>query len=114
MKNNILFAMSLCRKAGALVTGFDAVKESVMSGKAELVLYANDISEGTKKRMLGFCEDMIDAIEVPLDQYTISQICKKPTGVFAVTNNELCKLCRKNLATEPCNLKEERNERIDN
>lgn len=113
MNNNILFAMSLCRKAGALVGGFDAVKESVVSGKAEMVLYANDISAGTKKRLLGFCEDIIDAVEIPLDQFTISAICKKPTGVFAVTNYELCKLCRKNLGDEPCNHKEEINERTD-
>ncbi|MEF9864988.1 MAG: 50S ribosomal protein L7ae [Oscillospiraceae bacterium] len=101
MKNNILFALSLCRKAGALVTGFDSVKECVMKGKTGLVMYANDVSDGTRKRVLTFCEDMVDAMEIPLDQFTLLQICKKPTGVFAVTDEELEKLCRKNLAAVP-------------
>ena len=37
-QHKAVFALSLCRKAGALVTGFDAVKESVYTGKAALVL----------------------------------------------------------------------------
>ena len=45
MPGNILFALSLCRKAGALVMGFDAVKDSVGKGKAQLVLCAGDLSE---------------------------------------------------------------------
>ena len=48
MPGNILFALSLCRKAGALVMGFDAVKDSVGKGKAQLVLCAGDLSEGTR------------------------------------------------------------------
>ena len=36
-QHKAVFALSLCRKAGALVTGFDAVKESVYKGKAALV-----------------------------------------------------------------------------
>ncbi|MBP8855678.1 MAG: 50S ribosomal protein L7ae [Oscillospiraceae bacterium] len=95
--HKILFALSLCRKAGALIGGFDAVKESVMKGKAYLVLYACDISEGTKKRLLYACEDYVDALELPLDQFSLLPICKKPTGVFAVTDEELTTLCRKSL-----------------
>ena len=38
MGDGILFGLSLCRRAGALVTGFDAVKESVLKGRAKLVL----------------------------------------------------------------------------
>ena len=52
MPGNILFALSLCRKAGALVMGFDAVKDSVGKGKAQLVLCAGDLSEGTRRRRL--------------------------------------------------------------
>ena len=51
MPGNILFALSLCRKAGALVMGFDAVKDSVGKGKAQLVLCAGDLSEGTRRRV---------------------------------------------------------------
>ena len=43
-QNLMLGALGLCRKAGKLVMGFDAVAESVMKGKAVLVLTAQDIS----------------------------------------------------------------------
>ena len=53
-RDDLLFALSLCRKAGALVTGFDAVKESVFKGKAQLVLCACDASPGTARRAQSF------------------------------------------------------------
>ena len=90
MPGNILFALSLCRKAGALVMGFDAVKDSVGKGKAQL------------------CEDWVEVADLPETQFALAQISKKPTGVFAVTDPELAKLCRKNLAAQAANQKEER------
>ena len=36
MRNKLLFALSLCRKAGALVTGFDTVTDSVITGNDDL------------------------------------------------------------------------------
>ena len=45
---------------------------------------------------------------VPETQFALAQISKKPTGVFAVTDPELAKLCRKNLAAQAANQKEER------
>ena len=51
-QHKAVFALSLCRKAGTLVTGFDAVKESVYKGKAALVLCAQDASEGSAGRIV--------------------------------------------------------------
>lgn len=98
MPGNIVFALSLCRKAGALVTGFDAVKDSVFKGSAQLVLCAGDLSEGTRRRVGFFCETQ----DVPLyalaeTQAALAHICKKPAGVFAVTDPQLARLCKKNL-----------------
>ena len=59
--NQKLFsALSLCKKAGRLVLGFDAVMDSVYQGKAHLVLLASDVSEGTAKRVRRNCEDLAD------------------------------------------------------
>ena len=70
MNNNdkLLAAISLCRKAGKLVKGFDAVQESVYRGKAVLVLLAADVSDGTAKRMGRTCEDLVDCLRMPLTQ----------------------------------------------
>lgn len=97
MNNKILYALSLCRKAGSLITGFDAVKESVNKGKAFIVLTAGDLSEKTKKRVDFFCENLIDVYVIPLTQFELLSVCKKTSGVFAVTNKELAKLCTKSL-----------------
>ena len=86
MPGNILFALSLCRKAGALVMGFDAVKDSVGKGKAQLVLCAGDLSEGTRRRVGAFCEDWVEVADLPETQFALAQIIKKHTGVFAVTD----------------------------
>ncbi len=96
--SKMIFALSLCRKAGALVMGFDAVKESVNKGKAVLVLCAGDVSDGTRRRVEGFCEDMTELVILPETQFELLPICKKPTGVFAVTDIQLAVLC-KNSAT---------------
>jgi ribosomal protein L7Ae-like RNA K-turn-binding protein len=95
MLNDFVFALSLCRKAGALVMGFDAVKDSVLRGKAQLVLCAADISEGTRRRVGTFCEDWVEVLDVPYTQFELSQVSKKLTAVFAVTDENLAALCRK-------------------
>ncbi|MEG2841880.1 MAG: ribosomal L7Ae/L30e/S12e/Gadd45 family protein [Ruthenibacterium sp.] len=97
MPSKIIFSLSLCRKAGALVYGFDAVKESVNKGKAELVLCAGDVSEGTRRRVGTFCEDWVDVMDLPDTQFDLLQISKKPTGVFAVTDKQLANLCKKSV-----------------
>lgn len=114
MQDKVVFALSLARKAGALVMGFDAVKESVMKGKAYIVLCAADVSDGTQKRARRFCEDLVDFVQLSATQFTLSGISKKPTGIFAVTDPELAKLCRKSIAAqqaaEPAIIKEELND----
>lgn len=94
MADKIVFALSLCRKAGALTMGFDAVKDSVNKGKAQLVLCAADISDGTRKRVTAFCKDCVELLPLTQTQEELSQISKKPTGVFAVLQPELATLCR--------------------
>lgn len=87
--------------------GFDAVKECVNKGKAFVVLCASDLSEGNRKRVGFFCEDWVEVIDLPETQFELSAISKKPTGIFAVTNRELAKLCRKS-AAKAANQEEER------
>lgn len=92
---DITFALSLCRKAGALVTGFDAVKERVYAGEVHLVLCAGDLSEGTQMRVERFCDGLVPCVPLGRTQAQVAHVLKKPAGVFAVTDPELAKLCRK-------------------
>ena len=55
-----LIMMSLCRKAGALTMGFDAVEDAVVKGKAWLVMTASDASPKTVQRLNYAVGDMVD------------------------------------------------------
>ena len=67
-------AVSLCRKAGALTMGFDAVEEACVKSKAWLV-------------------DLVDVFTMPLTQDKLADISHKPVAVYAVTDRNLAKLC---------------------
>ncbi len=43
--------LSMAAKAGKLATGFSAVQDALEKGRAELILYASDVSEGTKQKV---------------------------------------------------------------
>ena len=99
MQNDkLLGAISLARRAGKLVMGFDAVKESVLKGKSKLVFCASDLSPKTRIRVDHFCEDMAMAARtVPLTQDELVQVCPKRTGVFAVEDRGLAFLVKSKL-----------------
>ncbi|MBQ5325789.1 MAG: ribosomal L7Ae/L30e/S12e/Gadd45 family protein [Oscillospiraceae bacterium] len=92
--NKLLFALSLAKKSGRLVVGFDAVKSAVIRGEAHIVLLAEDLSEKTIKRVNYFCEDITDVHNTGLSQFEISQVAGRLTGVLAVTDENLAILAR--------------------
>ena len=92
--NKLLFALSLAKKSGKLVVGFDAVKSAVIRGNAHIVLLATDLSEKTIKRVQYFCEDITDVYNTGLTQFEISQVAQRLTGVLAVTDENLAVLAR--------------------
>ena len=92
--NKLLFAVSLAKKSGKLVMGFDAVKTAVIHGTAHIVLLAEDLSEKTVKRVNYFCEDLTEVHNTGLTQFEISQVAGRLTGVLAVTDENLAVLAR--------------------
>ena len=90
-------ALSLCRKAGALAWGFDAVKDAVLKNNAYAVFITPDFSEGSKKRVKHFCEGIVQVEELPYKKEDLLSITRKATGVFAVCDENLANLCLKHL-----------------
>ena len=86
-------AVSLCRKAGALTMGFDAVEEACVKSKAWLVMTASDISPKTLQRLNYAVGDLVDVFTMPLTQDKLADISHKPVAVYAVTDRNLAKLC---------------------
>ena len=96
--DKVLSALSLARKAGALVQGFDSVADSVYKGTACLVLLASDLSDRTRRKMLSVCEEeAVPAAELPYTQSELLSIARKATGIFAVCDENFAKLCAKQL-----------------
>ncbi|MCH5192457.1 MAG: ribosomal L7Ae/L30e/S12e/Gadd45 family protein [Oscillospiraceae bacterium] len=54
--NKLLGLLTMCRKAGKLQMGFDAMKEALAGGKAKAVVIAADVSPKTEKEARFFAD----------------------------------------------------------
>lgn len=88
-------ALSLCRRAGKLVAGYDAVCEAVLGGNATLVLFACDISTKTKRNAEKACEGLCQFAMLPYTKDELAVIVHKPAGILAVADTDFATLCRK-------------------
>lgn len=93
----LLGALGLCRKAGKLLHGYDRVQEAVLRGKVSLVLLASDASARTTAHMRDACEGIVACEAMPLTSSQLSLLTPKPAAVFAVTDENLARLCAKHL-----------------
>ncbi len=50
------FALGIARRAGAVFTGTEIIRDAVRRKKVRLVLLAQDASENTKKRLKNSCD----------------------------------------------------------
>lgn len=77
--------LTICRKAGRLVMGFDPAKEEIQARRAKGVFVTKDASEKTKKEMRFFCDSRgVPLREVPLTMSDIQQAVGRKAGVLAV------------------------------
>ena len=86
-------AISLCKKAGALVSGFDAVRQVLQNGQAELLFVAKDLSPKTQKKLLAAKPPHLSLRELPFGQDELAAIEHKAVGILAVTDANLANLC---------------------
>lgn len=50
MNKKISFMLSLCQKAGKIITGEENCERTIAKGLAHLIIIANDASDNTKKK----------------------------------------------------------------
>ncbi|MBQ9383436.1 MAG: ribosomal L7Ae/L30e/S12e/Gadd45 family protein [Ruminiclostridium sp.] len=89
-----LSTIGLCRRAGKLIYGFDAVVEAVKppDSKVSGVLVTSDLSEKTKKEIRYECgKAEVPVTELPETLDDIKQVIGKRTGVLAVLDDGLYK-----------------------
>ena len=91
MQKQELSTLSLARRAGKLVLGFDKVVEEMRAGKVKGVFCA-DLSEKSRKELSfaaqKFCLQPI-ALDVQMEE--IQQACGKRSGVIAVCDEGFAK-----------------------
>ena len=92
INKRLIGTLSICRKAGKLVCGFDPSKDAVMNGKAPLVLTAADISPKTEKEIRFFSEKMnVTVIKTPVTMEELYFGIGKKTGIIAVCDDGFAK-----------------------
>lgn len=88
MNDKILGLLGICRRAGKLTLGNDAVCEDVENGKARLVLTANDVSQNTLKKLLSKCHrHNVRTLTILRTSQQISKAVGKFCAVAAVTDS---------------------------
>lgn len=55
MKNELAGLLGLARRAGKLSLGYENARYAIRTQKAKAVLMANDLSEGTRRRLVRDC-----------------------------------------------------------
>ena len=100
-RNKALSALSLAAKAGKIRSGEFQTEEAVKTGKAHLVLIAEDASENTKKKFSSMC----DFREITYLHYGTREslggcIGKDFRGTLAVTDERLAEMVRREITTE--------------
>lgn len=97
---NILGSIGLCRRAGKLLTGFDAIvremADPAKKKKIAGVLVASDVSPKTKKEVLFHCgKHGVNSAETSATMAEIEGVLKKRTGILAITDEGFYKMLTK-------------------
>ena len=93
--------ISLANKAGKLVSGEDAVRNSIRSSKAKLVLLAEDASDNTKKRFINSAAFYNIALVTWGSKEELgSSIGKSERSVIGITDEGFSKSLKEKLEVE--------------
>ncbi|MGN0584924.1 MAG: L7Ae/L30e/S12e/Gadd45 family ribosomal protein [Ruminococcus sp.] len=91
-KEKFLNLLTICRKAGRLVLGFDPAKEEILAGRAEGVFVTKDASPRTKKEVRFFCTKAdVPVMETDFVMADIQNALGRKAGVLAVCDKGFAK-----------------------
>lgn len=77
--------LTICRKAGKLIMGFDPAMEEAKAGRARCVFITADASEKTRKEVRFFCErNGVPMAETAVTMEEIQRAVGRKAGVLAV------------------------------
>lgn len=84
-QQKIINILTICRKAGKIIPGFDAVKDAIYEGNVSCVVVTEDISDKTLKEVRFICKNCnLDIVELELDSYDMFDAAGKQVVVAAI------------------------------
>lgn len=89
---NALGTIGLCRRAGKLIFGFDAVKDEVMKPDSKIsgVIVADDLSEKSEKEVRFICDKYGKDVNKPgVTMDEIKGVIGKYTGILGILDDGL-------------------------
>jgi ribosomal protein L7Ae-like RNA K-turn-binding protein len=99
--NRTYSMIGLASKAGKLVSGEDAVRNSIRSGKVKLTILAEDASDNTKKRFTNSAAFYnIALVTWGLKEDIGNSIGKSQRSVIGITDENFSKSIREKLEAE--------------
>lgn len=85
--DRLLSFLGLCKRAGCLISGAETVTKAVREGKAQLVLYASDVSDNSLKGVVKAAEECgVTAKELPRTKEELSFALGKHCGIVCTTD----------------------------
>lgn len=97
-RNKVYGMLSIAAKAGRVKSGELAAEEQIRSGRARLVIIAEDASDNTKDRFSSMCRGrMVPAYGYGTKEELGRSIGKAERSVLAVTDEGLAEAVTKNL-----------------
>lgn len=94
--NELVFTLSLCKKAGKLVLGMDPVVSALKEKKLMAVFISNDLSKNSKKEIEFFCNKyQTETVSLPLNMNELWYAVGKRAGIVGITDRGLCEKLRK-------------------
>ena len=100
MQDKVLSSLGLAKRAGKVIVGTQMVQDAVRSGKAVLIIYASDISDNSKKKLVNTCAHYSSELISYSDMQGLSAALgqKKLITSAAITDENFKLLIKKQLS----------------
>ncbi len=87
-----LSTLSLARRAGKLILGFDKVKEEMEAGHVEGLFYSSDLSEKSRKELCFIAQKhQLEPMMLDITMDEMLHACGKRSGVIALADKGFAK-----------------------
>ena len=90
VKDRLLSTLGICKKAGKVIMGFEAVREAAALGQVSLIVLSGDLSPKSGKEIAFTAEKQnIPVCTAPITMEEIQSRLGKRSGILAITDRGL-------------------------